>query len=52
MVSLLQVEGGQTYSIGLRLAPSHSPGQEEILIYVNNKEERNEETFSVKVVYR
>ncbi|XP_031422696.1 nephrocystin-4 isoform X4 [Clupea harengus] len=47
-----QVEGGQTYSIGLRLAPSHSPGQEEILIYVNNKEERNEETFSVKVVYR
>ncbi|XP_076132614.1 nephrocystin-4 [Alosa pseudoharengus] len=47
-----QVDGGQTYSIGLRFAPSQSPGQEEILIYVNNQEELNEETFCVKVIYR
>ncbi|KAL2103180.1 hypothetical protein ACEWY4_000048 [Coilia grayii] len=46
-----QVDGGQTYSIGLRFAPSQSPGQEDILIYINNEEDRNEETYCVQVTY-
>lgn len=46
-----QIGGGQSYSIGLRFAPSRSSGSAEILVYVNNLEEKTEETFSVKVTY-
>uniref|UniRef100_A0A1A8R147 Nephronophthisis 4 n=1 Tax=Nothobranchius rachovii TaxID=451742 RepID=A0A1A8R147_9TELE len=46
-----QIGGGETYTIGLRFAPSQSPGSAEILIYVNNLEEKTEETFCVKVSY-
>ncbi|KAM4872565.1 nephrocystin-4 isoform 2-T2 [Thomomys bottae] len=47
-----QVGGGETYTIGLRFVPSESPGQEEILIYINDHEDKNEETFCVKVIYQ
>nr|XP_015822952.2 nephrocystin-4 isoform X2 [Nothobranchius furzeri] len=46
-----RIGGGETYTIGLRFAPSQSPGSAEILIYVNNLEEKTEETFCVKVSY-
>ncbi|XP_040922087.1 nephrocystin-4 [Toxotes jaculatrix] len=46
-----QVRGGESYTIGLRFAPSQSPGSVEILVYVNNLEEKTEETFCVKVNY-
>uniref|UniRef100_A0A8D0GT26 Nephrocystin 4 n=1 Tax=Sphenodon punctatus TaxID=8508 RepID=A0A8D0GT26_SPHPU len=44
--------GGETYTIGLRFAPSQSTGEEEILIYINDHEDKNEETFCVKVAYQ
>ncbi|XP_048206092.1 nephrocystin-4 isoform X2 [Perognathus longimembris pacificus] len=47
-----QVGGGETYTIGLRFAPSESPGQEEILIYINDHEDKNEEAFCVKVIHQ
>ncbi|XP_006876981.1 PREDICTED: nephrocystin-4 [Chrysochloris asiatica] len=47
-----QVGGGETYTIGLRFAPSQKPGEEEILIYINDHEDKNEETFCVKVIYQ
>uniref|UniRef100_H0WUW3 Nephrocystin 4 n=1 Tax=Otolemur garnettii TaxID=30611 RepID=H0WUW3_OTOGA len=47
-----QVGGGETYTIGLRFAPGQSVGEEEILIYINDHEDKNEETFCVKVVYQ
>ncbi|XP_005404169.1 PREDICTED: nephrocystin-4 isoform X3 [Chinchilla lanigera] len=47
-----QVGGGETYTIGLRFAPGGRPGQEEILIYINDHEDKNEETFCVKVTYQ
>ncbi|XP_061625296.1 nephrocystin-4 isoform X3 [Phyllopteryx taeniolatus] len=46
-----QLDGGESYTIGLRFAPSLSPGSVEILVYVNNLEEKTEETFFVKVTY-
>ncbi|XP_037629345.1 nephrocystin-4 [Sebastes umbrosus] len=46
-----QINGGESYTIGLRFAPSQSPGSVEILVYVNNLEEKTEETFCVKVNY-
>ncbi|XP_004863801.1 nephrocystin-4 isoform X2 [Heterocephalus glaber] len=47
-----QVGGGETYTIGLRFSPGGRPGQEEILIYINDHEDKNEETFCVKVTYQ
>uniref|UniRef100_K7F997 Nephrocystin 4 n=1 Tax=Pelodiscus sinensis TaxID=13735 RepID=K7F997_PELSI len=47
-----ELGGGETYTIGLRFAPSQSTGEEEILIYINDQEDKNEETFCVKVAYQ
>lgn len=49
---LLQVAGGEVYTIGLRFAPSQTVGEEEILIHINDREDKNEETFCVKVLYQ
>ncbi|XP_056280183.1 nephrocystin-4 isoform X2 [Pseudoliparis swirei] len=46
-----QIGAGESYTIGLRFAPSQGPGSLEILVYVNNLEEKTEETFCVKVNY-
>ncbi|XP_022454525.1 nephrocystin-4 isoform X3 [Delphinapterus leucas] len=47
-----QVGGGETYTIGLRFASRQKAGEEEILIYINDYEDKNEETFCVKVIYQ
>ncbi|XP_061868818.1 nephrocystin-4 isoform X2 [Colius striatus] len=47
-----EVAGGEVYTIGLRFAPSRSVGEEEILIHINDHEDKNEETFCVKVLYQ
>ncbi|XP_054078672.1 nephrocystin-4 isoform X3 [Rissa tridactyla] len=47
-----KVAGGEVYTIGLRFAPSQSVGEEEILIHINDHEDKNEETFCVKVLYQ
>ncbi|MBV94667.1 Nephrocystin-4, partial [Eschrichtius robustus] len=47
-----QVGGGETYTIGLRFASRREAGEEEILIYINDHEDKNEETFCVKVIYQ
>ncbi|OWK54372.1 Nephrocystin-4 [Lonchura striata] len=47
-----EVAGGEVYTIGLRFAPSQTLGEEEILIHINDHEDKNEETFCVKVLYQ
>uniref|UniRef100_A0A8C3Y3Y5 Nephrocystin 4 n=1 Tax=Catharus ustulatus TaxID=91951 RepID=A0A8C3Y3Y5_CATUS len=47
-----EVAGGEVYTIGLRFAPSQTVGEEEILIHINDREDKNEETFCVKVLYQ
>uniref|UniRef100_A0A663LX37 Nephrocystin 4 n=1 Tax=Athene cunicularia TaxID=194338 RepID=A0A663LX37_ATHCN len=47
-----EVAGGEVYTIGLRFAPSQGTGEEEILIHINDHEDKNEETFCVKVLYQ
>uniref|UniRef100_A0A8B9S8N9 Nephrocystin 4 n=1 Tax=Apteryx owenii TaxID=8824 RepID=A0A8B9S8N9_APTOW len=47
-----EIGGGEVYTIGLRFAPSHNTGEEEILIHINDREDKNEETFCVKVIYQ
>jgi hypothetical protein len=31
---------------------SHAPGKEEALIFINDGDDKNEETFSVRIVYQ
>ncbi|XP_042650760.1 nephrocystin-4 [Tyto alba] len=47
-----KVAGGEVYTIGLRFSPSQGVGEEEILIHINDHEDKNEETFCVKVIYQ
>ncbi|KAM6402747.1 LOW QUALITY PROTEIN: nephrocystin-4 [Rhynochetos jubatus] len=47
-----EVAGGDVYTIGLRFAPSQGTGEEEILVHINDHEDKNEETFCVKVLYQ
>ncbi|XP_068772393.1 nephrocystin-4 isoform X2 [Struthio camelus] len=47
-----EIGGGEVYTIGLRFAPSQKAGEEEILIHINDHEDKNEETFCVKVIYQ
>ncbi|KAK7135944.1 hypothetical protein R3I94_014570 [Phoxinus phoxinus] len=47
-----QIGGGEPYTIGLRFAPSQNPGMEEILIFINDKQDKNEDTYCVRVQYR
>ena len=50
-INCVQVSGGESYTIGLRFASSQSPGSVKIHVYVNNLEEKTEETFVVNVDY-
>ncbi|XP_078281703.1 nephrocystin-4 isoform X2 [Rhinoraja longicauda] len=47
-----ELEGGETYHIGLRFAPGLNTGEEEILVFINDQAEKNEETYCVKVTYQ
>lgn len=47
-----QVVGGEIYIIGLQFVFSQRVGEEEILIYINDYEDKNEEVFCVKVIYQ
>uniref|UniRef100_UPI00358F3FD4 nephrocystin-4 n=1 Tax=Myxine glutinosa TaxID=7769 RepID=UPI00358F3FD4 len=46
-----QVRGAETYTIGLRFASSRVTGTVDILIFVNDSEDKNEETFCVCTHY-
>ena len=48
----LEVGPGETTSIGLRFAPSQAPGTAEILVFINDEDDKNEETFCVRASYQ
>lgn len=50
--SRLEVAGGATAKIGLRFAPSASAGVVEIMLFINDEDDKNEETFCIKAVYQ
>ncbi|XP_063965441.1 nephrocystin-4-like isoform X1 [Lytechinus pictus] len=47
----IEIGGGDAYPLGLRFAPCHQPGTAEILIFINNEDDKNEETFQVTAIY-
>ena len=51
IVFFLQVGPGQSHSIGLRFTPQQFPGKAEIFIFINDSDDKNEETFSINAVY-
>ncbi|XP_070560469.1 nephrocystin-4-like isoform X2 [Ptychodera flava] len=47
----IEIGAGETHTIGLRFSPSQVQGSAEILIFINDAEDKNEETFCVKAIY-
>lgn len=43
--------GGETHNIGLSFLPQQSEGSTTVLIFINDRDGKNEETFCVKVTY-
>ena len=48
----LDIEGGGTNTIGLRFVPVQREGSAEILVFINDEDDKNEETFRVSAVYQ
>ncbi|XP_022255339.1 nephrocystin-4-like [Limulus polyphemus] len=45
------LQPGETRMIGLAFLPQHQPNTEEVLVFINNEKDKNEETFSVEITY-
>ncbi|KAK3594431.1 hypothetical protein CHS0354_000253 [Potamilus streckersoni] len=50
--SRLEIDGGAICTIGLRFVPVMQPGTAEILVFINDEDDKNEETFRVAAVYQ
>lgn len=50
--SILEIEGGASQAIGLRFLPVMQPGTAEIMVFINDDEDKNEETFRVTALYK
>lgn len=50
--SSLDIEGGGSATIGLRFVPIQQAGTAEILVFINDEEDKNEETFRVAAMYQ
>ena len=48
----LTVGGGETVPIGLRFAPQNRPQTTDIMVFINDEDDKNEETFCIKAVYQ
>ncbi|XP_066296453.1 nephrocystin-4-like isoform X4 [Branchiostoma lanceolatum] len=46
-----ELGSGDVYTIGMRFAPSQQQGTTEILIFINDEDDKNEETFCIKANY-
>lgn len=47
----IEVDGGSSHVIGFCFAPASMPGTAEILVFINDEEDKNEETFCIKATY-
>ncbi|XP_014676311.1 PREDICTED: nephrocystin-4-like, partial [Priapulus caudatus] len=46
-----ELTAGETRALGLHFLPAPSPGGADVLVFVNDDADNNEETFSVRVTY-
>lgn len=49
---IFQLGSGQTHKIILEFLPQQFPGIVDILVFINDKEGKNEETFCLKANYK
>ena len=47
----MNLEANEAKNIGLRFAPALAPGNAEILLFINDENDMNEETFSIRATY-
>ncbi|KAK3104423.1 hypothetical protein FSP39_001776 [Pinctada imbricata] len=47
----IEIEGGDTHTIGLKFVPIMKPGMAEIMVFINDEEDKNEETFKITAKY-
>ncbi len=50
--SLFELEGGASHAIGLKFMAVTQPGAAELMVFINDEEDKNEETFRVSVTYK
>ncbi|XP_060072495.1 nephrocystin-4-like isoform X2 [Ylistrum balloti] len=50
--SRLEIEGGETQTIGLRFTPVTKPGSVEVMVFINDEDDKNEETFKIMATYQ
>ncbi|KXJ14289.1 Nephrocystin-4 [Exaiptasia diaphana] len=50
--SKIEVGPGQSQHIGLKFAPQQMAGTQQLMIFINDSEGKNEETFSISAVYK
>lgn len=50
--SILDIGSGESHTIGLRFMPVMQPGAAEIMVFINNEEDKNEETFRITATYK
>ncbi|KAK7093407.1 nephrocystin-4-like isoform X1 [Littorina saxatilis] len=50
--TVLELEGGASQAVGLRFSPVTQPGIAEVLVFINDEEDKNEETFRVTAEYK
>ncbi|XP_052081503.1 nephrocystin-4-like isoform X3 [Mytilus californianus] len=47
----IEVEGGAEHTIGLRFAPVMKTGASEVMVFINDEDDKNEETFKINATY-
>ncbi|XP_046554926.1 LOW QUALITY PROTEIN: nephrocystin-4-like [Haliotis rubra] len=50
--SKLTINGGEQHVIGLRFNPVSQPGIAEIMVFINDEDDKNEETFRITANYK
>lgn len=47
----MEIEAGESYTIGLRFTPVTKAGNAELLVFINDEEDKTEETFQITACY-
>lgn len=50
--SRLEIGGGETQTIGLRFTPVTKAGSVEVMVFINDEDDKNEETFKITASYQ
>jgi nephrocystin-4 len=49
--TIIDVEGGAEHTIGLKFSPVMKTGVAEVMVFINDEDDKNEETFKINATY-